>query len=353
VAADDTGERTERPTPRRRQEAREQGRVPRSTDLTAAIGLLAGVVLLNILGPHMFGNLLELARGVGSAHDTSTTTLTTWIARAVYTAGAVVLPFILALLLLTVAGGMAQSGAVFAWSRLTPKLDKLNPVAGVKRLFALDSLTRTGMGVLKIVLIGAVAYYSVIGEIRLVLAAGMIPPRGVMDLAAHVLFTLTLRLTLVLLILGLLDYFYQRWQVERGLKMTKQEVKDELKRMEGDPLVKRRRREVQARIAMQRIRIDVPKADVVVTNPSEYAVALRYDEALMAAPRVIAKGRDWLALRIRQVAQQYGVPIVQRPPLARALYTTVDVGQEVPAQFYRAIAELLAYVYQLSGRRAV
>jgi len=318
----------------------------------AAIGLLAGVVLLNILGPHMFGSLLELARGVGSAHDTSTTTLSTWIARAVYTAVAVVLPFILALLLLTVAGGMAQSGAVFAWSRLTPKLDKLNPVAGVKRLFSLDSLTRTGMGVLKIVLIGAVAYYSVIGEIRLVLAAGMIPPRGVMHLAAHILFMLTLRLSLVLLILGLLDYFYQRWQVERGLKMSKQEVKDELKRMEGDPLVKRRRRDVQARIAMQRIRLDVPKADVVVTNPTEYAVALRYDEVTMAAPRVIAKGRDWLALRIRQVAQQYGVPIVQRPPLARALYATADVGQEIPPQFYRAIAELLAYVYQLSGRVA-
>ncbi|HPM25323.1 MAG TPA: EscU/YscU/HrcU family type III secretion system export apparatus switch protein, partial [Phycisphaerae bacterium] len=175
---------------------------------------------------------------------------------------------------------------------------------------------------------------------------------GVLGLGAEVLFDLAVRLAIALLVLGILDYLIQRWKLERRLRMTKQEVRDELKKMEGDPLVKQRRRQIQARLALQRIRAEVPRADVVVTNPTHFAVALRYDEATMSAPRVTAKGRDLLAERIRQLAQQHGVPIVQRPPLARALYTGVEVGQEVPPAFYRAVAEVLAYVYQLSGRVA-
>jgi flagellar biosynthetic protein FlhB len=141
-----------------------------------------------------------------------------------------------------------------------------------------------------------------------------------------------------------------RWRLERQLRMTKQEVRDELKKMEGDPLVKQRRRQIQRRLMIQRIRNEVPKADVVVTNPTEYAVALKYDEATMQAPRVVAKGVDLLALRIREIAQASGVPIVQRPPLARALYASVDVGKDIPPAFYRAVAEVLAYVYQLARR---
>jgi flagellar biosynthetic protein FlhB len=186
----------------------------------------------------------------------------------------------------------------------------------------------------------------------LVLTAGALAPIEAFDLACQLVFKLALRIALVLLVLGLLDFLYQRWNVTRNLKMTKQEVKDELKRMDGDPQAKQRRRQLQLKLAMQRIGIDVPNADVVVTNPTEFAVALKYDEATMAAPRVTAKGQDLLALRIRQVAQQHGIPIVQRPPLARALYASAEIGRDVPAEFYRAVAEVLAYVYQLSGRAA-
>ncbi len=173
-----------------------------------------------------------------------------------------------------------------------------------------------------------------------------------LPVAGEVVFEVALRMALVLLVLGLIDYAYQRWRLEQSLRMTRQEVRDELKRMEGDPLIKQRRRQLQQQLAVQRINLDVPKADVVVTNPTEYAVALRYDEVTMQAPRVLAKGRDYLALRIRQVAEQHGVPIVQRPPLARALYATVEVGQEIPPQFYRAVAEVLAYVYRITGKAA-
>ncbi|HRS26653.1 MAG TPA: EscU/YscU/HrcU family type III secretion system export apparatus switch protein, partial [Phycisphaerae bacterium] len=175
-------------------------------------------------------------------------------------------------------------------------------------------------------------------------------PAGIVQMSAALLYKLALRLGLTLLVLALLDYWYQRWNWWRRLKMTKQEVRDELKRMEGDPQMRHRRRQLQMRLALQRVGIDVPKADVVVTNPTEYAVALKYDEATMTAPRVMAKGKDLLAARIRQVAQQHRIPIVQRPPLARALYAAVEVGQEVPPAYYRAVAEVLAYVYRITGK---
>ncbi|MBU0616426.1 MAG: flagellar biosynthesis protein FlhB [Planctomycetes bacterium] len=352
MAQDDAGEKTEQPTPRRRQEAREEGQVPRSTDLTAAVGLLAALVLLNMFGPGMFERMLLLIREMVDVSDVSGTALRTWIARAGYAAAAILLPFLLLLMVLTAAGAVAQTGLLLTPKKLIPKLENLSPIKGVKRLFSFDSVTRTGLGLFKMGLIGLIAYYTVVARIQPVLGSGTLPPAGIMHLAAGILFALMLRLALVLLALGLIDYFYQRHKIEKQLRMNKQEIKDELKRMEGDPLLKMRRRQAQARLAMQRIAIDVPRSDVVVTNPTEYAVALRYDEATMPAPRLLAKGKDLLALRIRRIAQEHSVPIVQRPPLARGLYVSCEVGDEVPMAYYRAVAEVLAYVYQLSGRAA-
>jgi len=164
------------------------------------------------------------------------------------------------------------------------------------------------------------------------------------------MFKLGIRLSAALLVLALLDVAWQRYKHERDLRMTKEEVKDELRSMEGDPQVKQRRRQVQLQLAIQRIRRDVPTADVVVTNPTHFAVAIRYDATAMVAPKVVAKGADHLALRIRQVAQEFGIPIVERAPLARALYADVEVGDNIPERFYRVVAEILAYVYELTGR---
>jgi flagellar biosynthetic protein FlhB len=352
MAADETGEKTEQPTPRRRQEAREEGQVPRSTDLTAAVALLAGLVLLNVFGPGMYERMLMLIREMCDVSDASVAALPNWIARTAYTATALLLPFLSLLMVLTVGGAAAQTGALLTPKKLIPKLENVSPMKGIKRLFSLDSVTRTGMGLFKMVFVGVVAYYTIIARIQPVLGAATVPPAGILHMASDVLFALMLRMSLLLLVLGLIDYFYQRHKIEKRLRMSRQEIKDELKRMEGDPLLKSRRRQAQAKLALQRIGIDVPKSDVVVTNPSEYAVALRYDEATMTAPRVLAKGRDLLALRIRQIAQQHGVVIVQRPPLARGLYAACEVGDEIPPAYYRAVAEVLAYVYHLSGRVA-
>lgn len=352
MAQDEAGEKTEQPTPRRRQEAREEGQVPRSPDLTAAVALLAALVLLNIFGPGMFEHLLLLVREMVDVSDASLGALPTWVARTRQAVAVSLLPFLSLLMVLTAGGALAQTGLLATPKKLIPRLENISPLKGIKRLFSLDSVTRTGMGLFKMAFVGLVAYYTIVSRIQPVLGSGTVTPLGILHMASDMMFALMLRLALVLLILGLIDYFYQRHKMEKQLKMSKQEIKDELKRMEGDPLLKSRRRQAQAKLAMQRVGIDVPRSDVVVTNPTEYAVALRYDEATMRAPRLMAKGKDLVALRIRQVAQQHGVPVVQRPPLARGLYVACEVGDEIPPAYYRAVAEVLAYVYQLSGRVA-
>jgi len=352
LPADDAGEKTERPTPRRREEAREQGQVARSTDLTAAAALIGGLLLLALLGPQMYSQMLALTREMSDASDPRAGAIAACLARSGYAAAATTLPLLLWLVVVTAGGALLQVGPLAAWKKLRPKLDYLSPIRGLRRIFSAESVTRALLALLKLTLVAVVAYATLSTQLRPLLATATLPPEGVLPAAGALVLTLALRMALLLLLLGLVDYGYQRWKLERSLRMTRQEVREELKRMEGDPLLKQRRRQIQAKLALQRLRIDVPRADVVVTNPSEYAVALRYDEATMRAPRLLAKGKDFLALQIRRIAQEQRVPIVQRPPLARALYAAVDVGAEVPPQFYRAVAEVLAYVYRLTGRAA-
>ena len=352
MAADDTGERTEQPTQRRREEARSEGQVARSQDLTAATALLVALILLNIFAPSMYRGFLEMLHECLDVSDAPLDAVPIWIARIVHLVAAMLLPFLLLLLALSAAGSMAQSGLLLTPKKLMPKLENLSFKRGLKRVFSLDSLTRTGMGLFKMLAVAAVAYYTITSRMEPVLGVATIGVAGILHMASELLFALMLRLALVLLVLAIVDYVYQRYRIESQLKMTKQEIKDELKRMEGDPVVKSRRRQVQHKLAMQRLAVDVPKADVVVTNPTEYAVALRYDEETMAAPKVIAKGKDLLALRIRQIAQHHRIPVIQRPPLARGLFAACDVGDTIPSTYYRAVAEVLAYVYQLSHRVA-
>lgn len=352
MAADEAEERTEPATPQKREEARKEGRVAKSTDLTAAVALLGGLVLLNMIGPGMFQRLLVLMQKLGEPADVRAESLPLWIQNIGIATAWIVLPFILLLVLVTAIAALTQTGALLAWKMLQPKLEHLDPAKGVQRLFSTESLTRLGQSLLKTLIIGSVAVQTIVSQLGPLLALGQIDPTDLITVGGGLLFTLALRMGLVLLLLGLIDYFYQRWKFEKSIRMSKQEIKDELKRMDGDPMIKQRRRQAQLKIAMQRLRIDVPKADVIVTNPTEYAVALKYDQAAMAAPRVVAKGTDFLALRIRQIAQEHGIPIVQRPPLARGLYAAVEVGDEIPPNFYRAVAEVLAYVFQLSGRAA-
>ncbi len=350
---DTAQDKTEPPTARRREEARQQGQVGKSSDLSAAVVLLGALMLLHWTGRGMLARLLEMTRfclgGTGTALGDAGLMLPT-LTSAMQALAAIVLPVMLLVLVLALVTSFAQVGFLFTLKPITPSLNKLNPIGGLKRMFGGRAFVMLLMGLAKMSLLVLVAYWTMKSRLHVLAHASGLPHLSMVGVAAELFYTLGLRLAIVLLLLAIIDLIYQRYKVEKELKMTKEEVKDELKRMEGDPKIRQRRRQVQMQLALQRIQAAVPKSDVVITNPTEYAVAIQYEAEAMRAPKVTAKGADWLARRIRDLAIQHGVPIVERKPLARALYKTVEVGQEIPVQFYKAVAEILAYVYELAGK---
>ena len=347
-------ERTEPPTPRRRTEARAKGQVARSQDLTAAVLLLAGFLAMALLGPSIWHSMLAVMRT--GLEPKSPVNLDEALQFAAVAAAEMIrrlAPYLLILLFTGFAVMYAQVGPLLTLQPLTPTLSKLNPLRGFQRLFSIRSVMTAVMNLGKLFVVGLVAYLVIAGSAPAILLAFTLDFADLFWLGAHIVFRLALALTGAFLLLAFLDLAWQRYRHERDLRMTKEEVKDELRSMEGDPAIKRRRRQIQLQLAMQRLKKDVPEADVVVTNPTHVAVAIRYDSATMSAPQVVAKGADRIALRIREIAAVHGIPIVERKPLARALFETVEVGQYIPEQFFRAIAEILAYVYELTGRSPV
>jgi flagellar biosynthetic protein FlhB len=244
----------------------------------------------------------------------------------------------------------SQVGWLFSSKAIRPNLNKLNPMSGLKRIFGLSGLVKSAVDPMKVALVVLMTAITMSQYAESIVVLPYLEPLQSLAIGGNMLFDLALRVAAVLLVLGIIDYLYQRWKHDRDLRMTKQQVKDEMKQAEGDPEVKRRRLRIQQQLAMQRISTAVPKADVIVTNPEHISIAIQYDPARMNAPKVVAKGADFLAMRIRQIAMAHGIPIVERKPLARALYREVAVNQEVPPTFYKAVAEILAYVYRLTGK---
>ncbi|HKQ46538.1 MAG TPA: flagellar biosynthesis protein FlhB [Phycisphaerae bacterium] len=347
------GDKTEAPTPRRRTEAREKGQVARSTDLNSALLLLGAMLALRGLGPRLMQSLLGVMREsltVADPEMTSHIDVIPTVSSAAFATLSAAGPIMLGLLLLALASNLLQVGFLMTGHPIQPSLNKINPLTGFSRLFSTRTLVQLAMNLLKLALVCFVAYVSIRQQWSAIFLALETDGGEQAILVSQIVYGVGVRLALVLLVLALLDFGYQRLRHEKDLKMSKEEVKEEMRRMEGDPMIKQRRRRMQFAAAMQRIRKNVPTADVVVTNPTELAIAIKYDAESMRAPTVVAKGRDFLAQKIREIAIQHGVPIIEKKPLAQALYKTVEVGQEVPEQFYKAIAEILAYVYELSGR---
>ena len=335
--AEETGDKTEAPTPKRRQQAAEQGQIARSPDLVAAALVVGSMLLREMLSPASFA-------------DTNDRDVLHGILRALIVVGRALLPLFVGLVLIALAGNLLQVGIRPNLARLRPNLAALSPFKGLGRIFGGRGPAHAAMGLLKFVAIAFVAYTALRDRMPQIVAAPRLGFYQVFLLGGQIVYAVALRIGVALLILAILDYLYQRWQLERELKMTKQEVKDEMRSMEGDPKIKQRRRQIAMQIAYQQLKKAVPTADVVVTNPTEFAVALKYDPDAMHAPRVVAKGQGQMAARIRHLAIEAGVPILERKPLARALYKLVEVGQEIPEQFYAMVAEILAYVYELSGK---
>lgn len=347
-------EKTEAPTPRRRQEAREKGQVAKSTDLTAAGALLGAMLVLYIFSPILISSFLDLTEILLGYSGTDALKVDSMVSVAwlsISMLGKIIAPLCIIIMSIAILITLGQVGFIFSTHPLTPDLDKINPITGFGRIFSIQSLVRLGIIILKVLLIGLVSFITIRSYLPAVIGLSGQDVWQILGIWGKLLYLLGIRLAIVVLLIGIIDYAYTRYRYEVNLRMTREELKEELRRMEGDPLTRERRRRVAQQLAMQRIQAAVPKADVVVTNPTEYAVALQYDPKVMNAPKVIAKGKGYIAQRIREIAIQHGIPIVERKPLAQALYKTVDIGQEIPPAFYRAVAEILAYVYEITGRR--
>jgi len=343
-------ERTEAPTPRKLQEAREQGQVARSQELNAAASLLVGILLLGGPGRMLVLNLqnslsemLSIIPSIPISNPSLADISLSVLLPILPSFGTI----LFGLLFTGVAVTIAQTGLLWSSKRLTPDLSRLNPIQGLKGLISGRGLFELGKALLKLGIAGWVAYSFLRSNGGALIALGGMDFRAALAQCTTLARSLALRIASVYLILAIGDYAYQKWHYKRSLRMTKEEVKEDLKRSEGDPLLRQRVRSQQRRLARQRMMANVPKADVIITNPTHLAVAVRYQAEIMQAPRVIAKGAYRIADRIVALAKQHHIPIVQNIPLARALYRSVAVDEEISPDLYLAMAEVLAYVYRL------
>ena len=355
MADDSDQEKTEQPTEKKQRESREKGEVPRSRDLSGAMVVLAGVAALMNSGESAFLHARQIfSLGLGYSREALFTDALPGRAlhAAMHEALMLFAPVAVATMLATLAAPLLLGGLNFSAQALQPKFERLDPIKGLGKIFAMRGLVELGKALLKLLFIGAVLGLLLRhwqGELQATgrgsVMAGIAQSIGLLGRAA-------LWFGSMLALIGGIDALYQKFDHAKNLRMTKQEIKDEMKESEGNPEMKGRIRQVQQAQARRRMMEELPQADVVVVNPTHFAVALRYDDGRMGAPRVIAKGVDVLAQQIRLVAGSHRIPLVEAPPLARALYATTELGREIPAALYVAVAQVLAYVYQLKQATA-
>ena len=352
---DEGGERTEDPTPKRREQAREEGNLPRSQELAAATSLMAGAMLLASVGGDAIAAQTtrlfhEAARWLAGAplSQQGAVELLTLVGRTFLLA---VLPFLGALMAVGVAVGLVQSRGTIALKRLEPRLSNLNPVQGLARILGPQALFTLVKSLVKFVVLGAVTWTALRQAWPEVVSLTGREVAAVPALTQTLALRLAIQTAMAFLLIAVADYAFEVWQYEKGLKMTKQEVIQEHKESDGNPLIKSRIRSLQQAMTRKRMLGDVRKATVVITNPTHIAIALRYDAGENAAPTVLAMGERKLAERIKAIAAEAGIPRVENRPLARALLATARVGQAIPVDLYNAVAEVLAYVYRRQGRR--
>jgi len=353
MASDDDSQKTEDPTGRRVQEAREQGQVAKSQEVNNLLMILALTLSIVIFGKAMARDILNMSLPFIETPDMVPTDighLTTmgWkLLGLILMAGAA--PLVLALFA-AFGAGYLQFGLLLSAESLTPSLEKISPMSGLKRIFSLRSFADFLKGLLKLAIVGAIVYTVLtpsVGELHKLIGMEIIQLLEVIaDLLNRLLFTVFA----AMVVITALDVFYQRYEHIKGLRMSRQEIKDEMRESEGDPMVKGRLRQLRMERARKRMMAEVPKADVVVTNPTHYAVALRYDPQ-MSSPKVVAKGVDKVAQKIREIAKENDVPVVENPPLARGLFAAVEVDQEITPEFYKAVAEVIGYIYKMKRKR--
>jgi len=350
VAEESDQERTEQPTGKRLEKAREQGDVPRSREMATCVMLLVGGSILWVFtGPlvqslsHLMIDTLSFEREM--AYDPAL--LLGYLSGHFRDVAFACVPIAVMMLLAAVASPLIMGGWLFNTGALMPKFERMNPIKGVMNMLSLNSLVELGKGLLKSILVGSIAWFAMRSHIEAVLNLSVEPIKTSSSHMPYLLWSSFIMMVCALILIAAIDVPYQLWNYSRKLKMTRQEVKQEHRESDGDPVLKGKIRQLQRAAARRRMMSAVPTADVVVTNPTHFAVALKYNEGAMSAPTVVAKGTEAVALRIRELARDSNVPILEAPPLARALHYHTEIGDEIPESLYTAVAEVLAYVFQL------
>jgi flagellar biosynthetic protein FlhB len=344
-------------TPKRRAEARKHGQIARSPEFSGALALLAVTLVLHVTLPGVGGqslmqNVQAAFRFNPTAADFGFSTVAQWQEMGTLWAAKLILPVMALALTLGLAANIGQVGLQINTEGLSPKWERLNPLTGAKQLLSMQGVVNLLKGLVKLAIVGCVSYSTIKGALldgSLMATIQMRLPDA-LGVVGGVMWTLGLRVSVILFLIAVADYAWQKHQVEKSLKMSFSEIKQEMKQSEGDPKVKGRIRRLQREIARRRMMQDVPKADVVITNPTHFAIALQYETGA-GAPKVLAKGQDEVARRIRELATENKIPLVENKPLARTLFATVEIGEFIPPDLYEAVAQVLAFVYRTYGRR--
>ena len=348
--------RTERATPRKREDERKKGNIFQSKDAVSALSLLALTLLLRLAGgPLISGMKRVLLDGYGSLATVDRLTAmdaSAILGRFAVSALMLILPISGVAMLLGVVLGGVQTRFLFAATLLKPKLSRLNPMSGFRNMFSAKSLVELIKSILKIVVIGAILYSDIVSRVMQIRSMPLNTLESGIAWTGGAIFSITIKILMFMVAFAAADFFYQWWDYEKRMRMTKQEVRDEQKRIEGDPHIKGRIREVQRKMAMMRMMHKVPTADVVIRNPTHFAVALKYDPKKDRAPVVVAKGADQIALTIVRIAKEHNVYVTENKPLARGLYESVEIGMQIPESFYKPVADVIAFIYKLKKRTA-
>lgn len=353
MAEDTGGEKTLPASGQKLQKAREDGNIAKSQDLNSGLALMVAMFAMLMLGEMSLNNLLNAGRyyfsnlGELAAYPEAIQSIA---AGAIYFVLAGTLPFMITMLLFGLTFNFLQVGFMYTTKPMQPKLSRVNPISGIKRYFSLRTFVELLKSLFKLGVAGVVVWLTMRSRTNELLSLMGMTPWALLPAVASLAIMIWWRIALVMILIGIVDFGYQRWQHAKDLMMTQHEAKQETKELEGDPHVKRRVRQIQRQLATQRMMADVPEADVVITNPTQYAVAIRYAHDDMETPLVVAKGMRLIADQIREIAIENGVPIVQRPELARALHKNVEIGQPISEELFRAVAEVLSFVYGIDRR---
>lgn len=348
-----SGEKTEKATPKKRQDAKKKGQTAKSQDINTAVGLLAVFLFLlfgsSFIGNHIFNFFRSSFQHVLLA-DLTENNFRVLVVEVLKETAIILGPILLVAFIAAIVSNFAQIGLLFSPESITPKLEKLDPIKGFKRIFSMRAIVELLKSILKILFVGVVTFIVLWTRIDEVLGLSYKSVGDAVKIIINLALQMGLAASIALLFLAVFDFLYQKFDFEKNIRMSKQDIKDEYKNSEGDPLIKSKIKQRQREMAMRRMMQEVPKADVIITNPTHFAICLKYDEDKQDAPYVIAKGVDFVAEKIKKIGKEHEIIMVENRPLARALYDQTEIGDAIPEEFFKVVAEILAYVYRIKNK---